>query len=733
MKKQYKIKSYSVGFALVALSFSACTSDLSLSENGTGIVRMNVSMNSSITRGDITGEEEDALRENCVVYISDKVGLLHKWVGLSNVPSELTLKYDNYLAEAWAGDSVSVSYDKKFYKGKTQFSVSAETPQQQVVIRCKIANVVGSVNTQTILADRMKDVVVTFSTSRGSLDLNEENLYQKAYFMMPDDETTLHYKVTGKSIDGKPFSKDGNIENVIQGHEYRLNFKADPSESTTGGVFFDIAVEEYDNEIEDEVVIYGRPAFSWSDPSIAVGSQLINIEQQFKTQILKVAAYNGGFKSLKLETENMADYIGNNEYDLANMDAQALASLEANGIRLDRAEPNKDGLHIWYITFKDNLLNRLPSVKNEYVLNVIAVDLKDKENSMKVRIATSNEAIKYDDPIVIEFATFNADKTAVNASSASIPVRIVDGSKYLALQYKKASDDSWNEQIIANTRANISDIVELTNLEENCTYDYRAVAGEKSDDQYEFESPTYQFTTEKKFKIPFGDMESWYKNGKSWEISTQEGLHTFWDTGNHGSTTMGEDYNITTQSFDYKNSGSSSACLKSQFVGVLTLGKFAAGNLFAGTFHNTVSTKGAILTFGQSYNGSHPKALRVYVNYRPGIVDYSTINDLPKNSTDNGQIFIALASAPSELNTAEGKMFNKDASNILAYGEKTWSADFGNDGILEAYDIPISYYEKAKNIDATHIIIVCSASKYGDYFTGSSKSVMYVDDFELIY
>ena len=30
-------------------------------------------------------------------------------------------------------------------------------------------------------------------------------------------------------------------------------------------------------------------------------------------------------------------------------------------------------------------------------------------------------------------------------------------------------------------------------------------------------------------------------------------------------------------------------------------------------------------------------------------------------------------------------------------------------------------------------MIVCSASRWGDYFTGSTKSEMWVDDFELIY
>ena len=37
------------------------------------------------------------------------------------------------------------------------------------------------------------------------------------------------------------------------------------------------------------------------------------------------------------------------------------------------------------------------------------------------------------------------------------------------------------------------------------------------------------------------------------------------------------------------------------------------------------------------------------------------------------------------------------------------------------------------NVAPTHLIVVCSASRYGDYFTGSSDSEMWVDDFELIY
>lgn len=54
-------------------------------------------------------------------------------------------------------------------------------------------------------------------------------------------------------------------------------------------------------------------------------------------------------------------------------------------------------------------------------------------------------------------------------------------------------------------------------------------------------------------------------------------------------------------------------------------------------------------------------------------------------------------------------------------------------GKLELVEIPLEYKDSAKTTELTHLVIVCSASKFGDYFCGSTGSVMYLDDFELVY
>ncbi|MFQ8805055.1 MAG: PCMD domain-containing protein [Alistipes indistinctus] len=50
----------------------------------------------------------------------------------------------------------------------------------------------------------------------------------------------------------------------------------------------------------------------------------------------------------------------------------------------------------------------------------------------------------------------------------------------------------------------------------------------------------------------------------------------------------------------------------------------------------------------------------------------------------------------------------------------------------QQFTIKLAY--NATNQVPTHIVLVCSASRYGDYYIGSrDESKMWVDDFELVY
>ena len=69
---------------------------------------------------------------------------------------------------------------------------------------------------------------------------------------------------------------------------------------------------------------------------------------------------------------------------------------------------------------------------------------------------------------------------------------------------------------------------------------------------------------------------------------------------------------------------------------------------------------------------------------------------------------------------------------ILGYG--TLNLETSTDGWTEL-TLPISYYDPAGTpaADNYSLVISCSASAYGDYLTGSTNNVLYVEDFEWVY
>lgn len=223
------------------------------------------------------------------------------------------------------------------------------------------------------------------------------------------------------------------------------------------------------------------------------------------------------------------------------------------------------------------------------------------------------------------------------------------------------------------------------------------------------------------------------------------GQSTWWDTGNHGSSTMNK--NVTTPDTSVKHSGNQSLLLSSQFVGIGIIGKFAAGNLFAGKYLDTEGTDG-ILGWGRPCT-SRPKALKVYVRYEPATVDNGG-DYIANGATDQGIIYVAIGDwAGQEANggTWPFVVRTKNASSlfstekgtysgdgIIAYGEKTFEEAYNDGGNMKELTINLDYDNFGGNQrKPTSIIIVASASKYGDYFQGGDGSKMWLDDMELIY
>lgn len=74
--------------------------------------------------------------------------------------------------------------------------------------------------------------------------------------------------------------------------------------------------------------------------------------------------------------------------------------------------------------------------------------------------------------------------------------------------------------------------------------------------------------------------------------------------------------------------------------------------------------------------------------------------------------------------------YSENNPHIIAYGSITEEEAKGK-GEWQEFTIDLKYRSLTRK--PKYIIVVASASKYGDFFTGSTGSLMYIDDFELSY
>lgn len=264
MKKHIKHISMALAGVGMMSGLWACSAEAPFDNDGEGTVYLRAVVNSITTRaeGDAAEDSYD-YAANCVVYISrtdgDRKGLVYKEKGLANLKETITLRAGQYAAEAWSGDSLAASFTKKFYRGYETFEVT-KGGVKNVVVNCKIQNVVVSVNTsneelQKMIGDDFKVTVTNNSHSGGSLEFNMDNIATaRGYFMMAEGDTDLQYTVSGTKKDGTPIpAVVRKIANVERAHHYILKFTyTPPAEDDFGSVDSSaITITVEDEKVED--------------------------------------------------------------------------------------------------------------------------------------------------------------------------------------------------------------------------------------------------------------------------------------------------------------------------------------------------------------------------------------------------------------------------------------------------------------------------------------------------
>lgn len=305
----------------------------------------------------------------------------------------------------------------------------------------------------------------------------------------------------------------------------------------------------------------------------------------------------------------------------------------------------------------------------------------------------------------------SSGETFAMVTSATVSGTCTSGSN-VEVEYKEQSASDW--QRVTATVSSTTYTARLTGLKGSTTYTYRPVINGTA-------GAEKTFTTAAEQQLENGSFEQWSNDGDIAIPNAAGG--TFWGTGNPGAASFIG--NLTTQTNDAVSG--TAARLESKWAVI----KLGAGNLFTGDF--TLDGTHGKLNFGRPFT-SFPTALRLYYKYTPATIDRIGDDSLEslRGKSDTCHIYVALSdkSEPYVIRTrpSERQLFNKNDANIIAYGEFL-SAE--TQSSYKQITIPLDY--RATNRTPKYIVIVCAASKYGDYYTGGAGSTLFIDEMELVY
>lgn len=716
-------------------SLCACRQENRYLGEGEGVLSLQVTMEEAVevvSRTSLGDEEIEALKNDCKVRIYEGDKLIRKYSSWSSVPEKIDLSAGtDYRVRVVAGDSVSASLDKKYYEGVETFSV-VDGQTTSVEVNCNIANTLVKVNFSEELKTYLASGAVTVSVdaANGALDYNwsEEGTESPVgYYMLPSGKEYLTCVFNATTKNGKKITQTNKIEPAKASTLYTLTYALSTEEpehpTDEGGAFFSLKVDEtplYTQE--EEIGIYRRPVIRVmsGEEEISTDSPwFLSLNSSVSPQIIMSGSSTLTTASVEgtlLEKLGLSGII-----DL--LSEESVGVLQQKGITLiiPAEAQGKQIVMDW-----GNSWNELLKEEATYSLRYVLADEQGKQRELDWQVVVSDMNVQ-----AVEIPRFEtwADRTVFYGEV--IEGHTPGAETVYSFQYRKKGEEAWSQNIPAVLSGQTIKSDVLKGLTPGTTYEYRILEDTK------ISNMICEVTTEEASVLPNSGFENW--SGDIPKLIYGSGESMFWDSGNHGSQKV--DMNVTTPDSAVKHSGNYSAKLSSIYANMLGIGQFAAGNIFIGQYLETQMsglTGHGVLGLGRPF-ASRPLALRGYIRYISGNVDKGG-DKIANGTQDKGIIYIALTDGEGEefngtrwsfvIKTKESKFFDKNGANVVAYGDKIWEASTEGEGMHE-FIIPFEY--KSMERIPNRIMLVAAASQFGDYFQGSTGSVMWLDDLELIY
>lgn len=713
---------------------AACSEDALVGE---GTLALSLKMGTeptAVTTRTLPSLEE--LNSSCNIDIRDgNKKLIRQYTGTTAVPKELQLVSGSYSANATAGIKVDAAFDAPYYKGEAGFVIEKDKVSS-IALPLYLQNTVVVMNYSETASNKFDSCTVKVGMSKGVLKFAKDET-RGGYFILPAGETELDWSLNAITVDGISYSRKGVIKNVKASTKYTLSFDYQELDPVDGGVSFVIEVAEEPIAKAWDIEVLKCPSIQrLKDKQLLSLNEPVNFSVGGGDEVKLCIRSTSELKSLVLTCPEFQTLL---KLKFSTFDIHTLASnvkkpIEEKGITYTNDYDLENDRTVAFLTFAPRFFSYFSVQEGTYTVNLKATDNNRKDYVANLVIRVSNSVVTTE--VVQDYdvwATHAKVKAGVNVENARDNGKVTNDDLYFEYRKKGEGEDAWKKFAADWKEGSATMMAEITGLQGGATYEYRAACTMQNS-----VSETRQFTTESASVLPNGGFEDWYKSGKIWMIA-KEGDNLFWDSGNHGSSTL----NVNVTNYDESviaplSKGKRSVKMVSQFVSLFGIGKFAAGNAFVGQYIDTDGTDG-ILGFGRKFV-SRPSKLRGYLRYDMQKISRRSDNApivLPaKGDPDNAHVYVAVGDWTNEtgieppvlIKTSVPKLFEPTGLGVIAYGEKIVKES--TEGMIP-FEIELNYRDKTRK--AQYLVIVATASRYGDYFTGGEGSTLWLDDLELVY
>lgn len=323
--------------------------------------------------------------------------------------------------------------------------------------------------------------------------------------------------------------------------------------------------------------------------------------------------------------------------------------------------------------------------------------------------------------VSVQYPPADMQTTELSAWAKRAYIKGSTSTGEVSVAYRQAGQTEWEWMLSSDLSVAGEDfLATLTHLSPCTDYEYQLTVDGKT-------QPVETFRTDTAQQFPNFSFDAWHQEGKVWYPNPDMSRENyFWDSGNKGTSIAGGKNPSSEEKRDVVKG--SALRMASEYVVV----KFAAGNVYTGSFVDIIGTKGAMIDFGRPYT-ARPAGLKGYYKYTSGVIDNTneTYAEM-RGQKDSCHIYMALFdwTAPFRVNTVEGIFIDLSWNNesMIAFGELKTNQSIAD---YQPFRIQLTYrdyFTKPK-----YVVMVASASKYGDFFTGSTGSVLLLDECELIF